>query len=287
MTKAPISVIVLTYNEKPNIRFCLESVKDLTDDIFIVDSYSTDRTLEIAKNFTDKIYQNAWVDWAHQRNWALDNLPLAHEWVFFLDADERLTPELCQEIQATLAQPNDNFNGYYIKRNFYFLGKWLKHSGYQRDYILRFIRKNKARSIGSGAREYVTVEGELSQLKYPMIHEDHKDVGFWIEKHNKLALLEAREMVRLAAKEGITAQQGQLSKKKVEHEKKIWLREKLYIHIPLFIRPFIYFFYRYIYQLGFLDGKEGFIYCFLHGLWYPFLVDAKYLELKKGHQGNA
>ena len=286
MAMAPVSVIILTYNEELNIRFCLESVTELTDDIFIVDSYSTDKTLEIAQNFTDKIYQNAWVDWAHQRNWSLDNLPLSHDWVFFLDADERLTSELCQEIQATLSKSNEHFDGYYIKRNFYFLGKWLRHSGYQKDYILRFIRKDKARSIGSGAREYVIVEGELSKLTHPMIHEDHKDLGFWIEKHNKLAFLEARELVRLIKKEGITSQKGQFPKK-IEHGKRIWLREKLYIHIPLFIRAFIYFLYRYIYQLGFLDGREGFIYCFLHGLWYPFLVDAKYLEIKKENEGNA
>jgi glycosyltransferase involved in cell wall biosynthesis len=122
MKKAPVSVIILTFNEEVNIRACLASVKDLTDEIFIVDSFSTDKTLEIAGEYTDKIYQNAWVHWAHQRNWALDNLPLTYDRVLFLDADERLTSELCQEIKKVLGNGNALHDGFYIKRNFFFSG---------------------------------------------------------------------------------------------------------------------------------------------------------------------
>lgn len=281
MEKAPVSVIILTYNEEVNIRACLESAKDLTDEIFIVDSFSTDRTLEIAREYTEKIYQNAWVHWAHQRNWALDNLPLNTDWVLFLDADERLTPELCQEIAETLAgKDNPLVQGYYIKRNFYFLGRWLKHGGYKADYILRLLKKTQARSVGSGAREYVTITGEIGRLQSPMLHEDKKELSFWIDKHNKLATLESQELLRWDNKKDLTNKAPATQKRKIEHGFKIWLREKVWVRMPLFIRPLFYFVYRYIVQLGFLDGKEGLIYCFLHGLWYPFLVDAKYLELK-------
>jgi glycosyltransferase involved in cell wall biosynthesis len=286
MIQAPVSIIILTYNEEPNIRFCLESVKNLTDEIFVVDSYSTDGTLEIVRGYTTKIYQNAWVDWAYQRNWALNNLPISYEWVLFLDADESLSDQLCQEIRTTLSDQNKSFDGYYIKRIFYFLGKRLKHSGYQADYILRLIKKDEARSIGSGAREYVTIAGDLAYLKHIMIHEDHKDIGFWIDKHNKLASLEARELFRLEAKKGITSKKEIITTKKIEHGKQIWLREKIWVRLPLLLRPFIYFLYRYVWQLGVLDGKEGFIICFLHGLWYQFLIDVKYLELRKGVKNN-
>ena len=105
MEKAPVAVIILTYNEEVNIRSCLESVQDFTDEIFLVDSFSTDRTMEIAREFTDKIYQNPWVHWAHQRNWALDNLPISYEWVFFLDADERLTSDLRMASMPSRLQP--------------------------------------------------------------------------------------------------------------------------------------------------------------------------------------
>jgi len=286
MEKAPVSVIILTYNEEANIRACLESCRDLTEEIFIVDSFSTDRTIELAREYTEKIYQNAWVHWAHQRNWALDNLPISYEWVLFLDADERLTDALKQEIARTLVDRNQSVEGYLIKRNFYFLGRWLKHGGYQADYILRLIRRKQARSIGSGAREYVTVLGELGRLKNPMIHEDKKDLAFWIDKHNKLAMLEAEESVRIELQPGLTDKPIYQAKRKMEHRFRILLREKVWVRMPLFIRPLFYFFYRYIVQLGFLDGKEGLIYFFLHGLWYPFLVDAKYLELKKGLHKN-
>lgn len=284
MEITPVAVIILTYNEEVNIRSCLESVKDFTGEIFIVDSFSTDKTLEIAREYTAKIYQNPWVDWACQRNWALDNLPLAADWVLFLDADERLSPELGQEIVEALNREVPRVDGFYIKRNFYFLGKWLKHAGYQADYVLRLVKKNRARSLGSGAREYVTVQGPIGQLKSPMIHEDKKDLTFWINKQNRLASLEALETLGLEANPEATGVMGKWQSgenRRVEHRWQIWLREKVWARMPKFVRPLCYFFYRYFFQLGFLDGKEGLIYCFLHGLWYPFLIDAKYLELKR------
>jgi len=286
MEKAPISVIILTYNDEANIRACLESCRDLTDEIFIVDSFSTDRTLELAREYTGKIYQNAWVHWAHQRNWAMDNLPISNEWVFFLDSDERLTDELKQEIVNTLTGNYQLLEGYYIKRNFYFLGRWLKHGGYQSDYILRLIRKDKGRVIGIGPREYVTLEGRIGKLRAPMLHEDKKNLSFWIEKHNMYSSLDAQEVLKVAASKGLAQHSAGQETRKIEHGSKVWLREKIWARLPILFRPIGYFFYRYFFQLGFLDGKEGLIYCFLHGLWYPFLVDAKYFELKKGLQNN-
>ncbi|MFZ5448842.1 MAG: glycosyltransferase family 2 protein [Thermodesulfobacteriota bacterium] len=277
--QCPVSVIILTYNEEVNIAHCLKSALLLSNEVFVVDSYSTDQTLEIARRFTDKIYQNPWIHWAVQRNWALDNLPLPHEWVLFLDADERLSKELCQEIKDALKHSDQGVEGYYIKRNFYFLGKWLKYGGYRKDFILRLVKKDKARSVGSGAREYVTLKGGLGRLKYPMIHDDHKDLGFWIDKHNRLAKLEAEELLRMTDKQGQSGVTINSDTKKIEHSFRIWLREKIWIRMPIFIRPFFYFIYRYFFQLGILDGKVGFVYCFLHALWYNLLVDAKYYEI--------
>jgi glycosyltransferase involved in cell wall biosynthesis len=281
MTTAPVAVIILTYNEEVNLRSALESVKDLTDEIFIVDSFSTDKTLEIAREYTDKIYQNAWVHWAHQRNWALDNLPISYNWVLFLDADERLSGDLCREIADTFAAGPPRVNGFYIKRNFYFLGRWLKYGGYQRDFILRLIHKDKARSIGSGSVEYVTVEGDLGRLRSPMIHEDKKDLSFWIEKQNKNSTLAAQEIFKIDAKRGLLSKYASNKQRKIEHSARIWIRENFWYRMPHLIRPFFSFFYRYFLQIGFLDGKEGFIYYFLHGLWYRLLIDAKYLEIIK------
>lgn len=281
MNKCPVSVVVLTYNEEINLRACLASVVDLTADIFMVDSFSTDKTLEIAREYTPHIYQNSWVDFAQQRNWALDHLPLPHEWVLFLDADERLTPELGREIKEILAGPAAAVEGYYIKRNFYFLGKRLKYGGYQRDYILRLVKRSKARLRGRGVREYVAIRGAVGYLKYPMIHEDRKDLGFWIDKHNKYASWEAQELIRLQAYQGLLNGGRPAGDGKIEHYGKIWWREKVWVKLPILIRPLFYFFYRYVIQLGFLDGKAGLIYTFLHGFWYQFLIDAKYYEQKE------
>lgn len=282
MLNAPVSVIILTYNEEVNLRACLESVRDLTDEIFIVDSFSTDKTLEIAREYTQKIYQNPWVHFAHQRNWALDNLPISYDWVFFLDADERLTPELCKEIADIWRNGSPPYAGFYIKRNFYFLGRLLKHGGYHSDFILRLIRKDKGRVIaGSGVREYMTITGRVGKLQNPMLHKDNKDLSFWIAKHNKYSDLEAMETLSMKSHPGFKQKGSDGDKTALEHRFKIWLREKVWLRLPLLIRPLFYFCYRYIIQLGFLDGKEGLIYCFLHGLWYPFLIDAKCLELKK------
>jgi glycosyltransferase involved in cell wall biosynthesis len=288
MAMAPVSVIILTYNEEANIPSCIESVRDLTDDIFIVDSYSTDNTLEVARQYTDKIYQNTWVHFAHQRNWAMENLPISHEWVLFLDADERLTEELRHEIEGVIST-SENY-GFYIKRHFYFLKRWIKHGGNQSDYILRLIRKDHAHVTQKGAWEYFVVQGNLGYLKNPILHEDQKGLTFWIDKHNNYSSIEAKELhnynLRNVNKRNKNEQPDKRSTH-IERQTKIWLRENIWIRLPLFIRPFFYFMYRYIFKLGFLDGKEGFIYCFLHGLWYPLLVDAKYLEIKKENEGNA
>lgn len=285
MGKTPVSIIVLTYNEEANIRSCLESLKDFTDEIFLLDSFSTDKTLEIAREYTEKIFQNPFVDWVQQRNWAFNNLPFSYQWIFVLDADEQLTKELCLEISTTLASSIQKYDGYYIKRNFIFLGKWLKYGGNQKDFILRLMKKDKARYVTtSGFREKIVVDGTIGLLTSPMLHEDHKYLGAWIEKQNLRADIDAREIHNKQEK---FSNSSLFKKENVEHFYRIWLQEKIWTRLPSLIRPFIKFVYHYFLRLGFLDGKEGFIYWFLIGLWYPLLVDAKCLELSRKSSKSA
>jgi glycosyltransferase involved in cell wall biosynthesis len=282
MRSSPVAIIILTYNEEANLRSCLESIKDFFDEIFLVDSFSTDKTLEIAREYTDKIYQNPFVDWVQQRNWALENLPFSYDWALFLDADERLTRELCVEISNTVKATDQSFDGYYIRRNFYFLGRWLKHGGYQKDYVLRLIKKDKAHFVATGGfREKIVLTGKMGTLTNPMLHEDHNQLTIWIQKQDKRATMDAKEMV---ARQAVISKTELFDKKHLEHYYRIWLQEKIWPRLPLFIRPFIRFLYNYILRLGFLDGKEGFVYWFLMALWYPLLVDAKYLELIKAKE---
>ncbi len=273
--KPPLTIVILTFNEEINLPGALESVVAWADQVFVVDSFSTDKTLEIARKYEAQIFQNIWVDWATQRNWALDNLPIKNEWVLFLDADERVSPELAEEIRETLINVPNEICGFYVKRKFVFLGKWLRHGGLFPNFILRLVRKDKTRVKMIGAWEYFRVHGETLKMNNSVIHKDNKTLTHWINKHNQYADNEAKA-IRENKKYIEIGSNGEL-----ERKQKVKLRGYIWNRLPLLQRSFFPFFTRYVIQRGFLDGIEGFIYYFLHDLWYPFLVDTKVLELKK------
>ncbi|MEK7635660.1 MAG: glycosyltransferase family 2 protein [Patescibacteria group bacterium] len=256
--KAPISVIILTYNEEIHIERLLKNIADFADEIFIVDSYSTDKTLEIAKKYGVKIIQHEFENQAQQFNWALDNLEIKNEWILRLDADEYLTPELKKEIKENFSA---TVNGYYMKRRVYFMGRWIKHGGYYPTWILRLFRKGKARSEQRKIDEHIVLlEGKTGRFKNDFADENKKDLTFWIEKHNNYSSKEATDV--------LIGNYGRGCK-------------KYYYRLPIFFRVCVYFCYRYFIRLGFLDGKEGLIFHFLQGFWYRFLVDAKIYEKRK------
>jgi glycosyltransferase involved in cell wall biosynthesis len=275
----PLSVIILTYNEELNISQALNSVKDWAEEIIVLDSGSTDGTIKLAENLGAKIFHRTFDNYANQRNYALRELPIQNEWILFLDADEYLTEELKKEISETLK--STDCNGFYLKRRFYFLGKWIKHGGYYPTWILRLFKKEKGH-IEREINEHFVIKGKVGYLKNDFVDNNHKSITEWIDKHNKYATYEAEELLKFSQrkKSGKKDEFADLSGSQAQ--KKRWIREHIWNPLmPPLIRPFIYFFYRYIIRLGFLDGKAGFIYHFLQGLWYPFLIDVKYLELKR------
>lgn len=265
MTKTPLSIIILTYNEEVNLENCLKNIFGWADEIFIVDSYSTDKTLEIAKKYGAKIFQHPFENQAVQFNWALDNLKVKNEWILRLDADEYLTPELKGEIaqaltNADLTQTNAEINGYYIKRRVYFMGKWIKYGGYYPAWILRLFRKGKGKSELRKVDEHIVLnEGKAGKLKNDFIDDNKKDLTWWISKHNDYASREAADF--LVGNLGVS-------------------KKRYYYALPMFCRAFLYFIYRYFIRLGFLDGKAGLIFHFLQGFWYRFLVDVKIYEAR-------
>lgn len=275
MTKLPVSVVILAYNEEKNIENCLKSVYKWAEEIFIVDSYSTDRTVEIARRYTDKIYKNKFIGYPNQRNWALDNLPFFNEWAFFLDADERPTQELRAEIRNMLTEIAPDIGGFYIKRKFIFMGKWIKHGGYYPAWLLRLFRYKVARCREREIDEHFVVRGKTLRLKHDIIHEDQRGITFWIDRHNQYATLETREQIKTKNKKLPKVYSNS------NIEKKRLIKRTIWEHLPQMFRPFLYFFYRYILRCGFLDGKAGFIYHFLHGFWYPLLIDIKMKEMEK------
>ena len=276
--KSSISVIILTYNEEIHIERLLKNIGDWADEVFIVDSYSVDRTLEIAKKYGAAIIQHPFENQAQQFNWALDNLEIRNDWILRLDADEYLTKELKEEISFYLNPLTPRFarlrfrlgfgekeisssmevNGYYIKRRVYFMGRWIKHGGYYPAWFLRLFRKGKAKSEQRAMDEHIVLlEGKAEKLKNDFIDDNKKDLTWWINKHNNFSSREAAE-----------ALSGNYGRGK----------KKFYYWLPLFCRAFVYFIYRYFFRFGFLDGKEGLIFHFLQGFWYRFLIDAKIYE---------
>jgi glycosyltransferase involved in cell wall biosynthesis len=267
MTEKMVTFIILTLNEEHDLDECLKSV-EAGADIIVVDSFSNDKTLDIASEYTNNIYQNKWVSFAKQREWAMQNTRINTEWVMFIDADERLTKLLIEEIyDFILSNPKEN--GCYIRRRFIFGGKWLKHGGYYPCSELRLMRKSKVQFLdeGGGARERFLIDGEKCELKEDMFHVYDKSFQHWISKHSKLALLEAKYS-NSGAKPEVIEGLGI----------KVWIRTVVWENLPGLFRPFLLFIYRYIIRLGILDGKMGFYYCFLHDLWYPILVDFYSME---------
>ncbi|MEM5777298.1 MAG: glycosyltransferase family 2 protein [Candidatus Aenigmatarchaeota archaeon] len=274
LVNVPVSVIILTLNEEANIEYCLKSVYNWSDDIHIVDSFSVDNTISLAMKYTKNIHKVKEAHWADLRNWAIRNLQLKHEWVLFLDADERLTEELKREIYETLKR-SPEVNGFYIKRRFIFLGKWLKHGGLYVK-VLRLFRHKFAEYIAEGDVEYAIVKGKVGLMKYDIIHEDRKGIFKWTEKHNKISDRAAKQYLA-----------GQTLPKKYEKDieleggRRTWMKYALWEKIPLPLQPFLIFIYHYFFRLGFLDGLEGLIYALLQGFWYRLLIYAKVLEAQK------
>ena len=284
--KAPVSVVVPVRNEAGNLPRCLEQLQ-WADEVFVVDSASTDGTVEAALRAGAKVAQFQWNGrYPKKKNWALKNLPFRNEWVLMVDADELVTPELAAEIGRAVAAPGPEV-GFYINRRFMFMGKWIRHCGYYPSWNLRLIKKGRGeyermaqtgdtRSGDNEVHEHMVCDGPTGWLKNDMIHEAFATIDVFMEKHNRYSNWEA-----LVQEEGWA---GGLRGNPFGHalERRRFIK-RLARHLPG--RPWLRFVYSYILRLGFLDGREGYIFCRLLGI-YEFLCVAKYRELKAGRSAR-
>lgn len=204
----------------------------------------------------------------------MDNLPFKYEWVLHLDADECLTPALREEIGHLVSVSDDILDGYYIKRRFMWMGRWLRYGRQYPGAELRLFRRHLVRVMDAGHREYIALRGRIGILKNDMIHESFKGLSRWIEKHNKYSSWEAHELL---SRKGISNLSSLDPGEMLERKTRVWQR-KMLNRMPSLARPFLRFAYRYILQLGFLDGVPGFLYYLAHDLWYPLLIEAKFME---------
>jgi len=286
MNKLPITVIVLVYNESKNIFDCLKSVSDLTDNIIVVDSNSTDNTLEIASKFGVKVYNHPFENYAKQRNWALNNVQIDHDWVMNVDADHRIMPEMVEELKAHFKNgiPND-INGFLASRRTMFLNKWIRHGGHYPVYHGIIFRKGKGICEEKEYDQHFLITGNTLVLKSNVIDIITDSLTTFIARHNKWATLEAQDALQLESDMYSDAQVVKPNKNGNLMEKRRYQRLKYYSY-PLFTRTYIYFVYRFFFKFGFLDGKEGVIFHILQGFWFRFLVDAKIYEMRNIKQNE-
>lgn len=275
-----LSVIILTYNEEIHIRRCLENVKQFASKVYVVDCFSIDRTAQIAKELGAEVIEHEWPgNQAEQFNWALDNLPITTEWILRLDADEYLLPGLIEELLEKLPVIPESVSALSLSLARAFCGKILHHGIVNNIRIIRIFRKGKARYEKRLIDEHLSVlSGETIDMKNQFVDDNRMPIGLFIDKHNGYATREAALL--LDAEYHLTNMDSLPQDYGREVEKKRTQKAR-YARMPLFWRAFGYFVYRYIIKLGFLDGKEGFLWDFLQGWWYRTLVDAKVYEIKK------
>lgn len=276
----PISILIPIKNEAVNLPRCLASVA-WADEVFVVDSQSTDGSQRIAEEHGAKVVQFQFNGtWPKKKNWALEHLPFQHEWAFILDADEVLPPEAEGEFRRIVTQKDHPVSGYWINRRFMFMGKWLKHAYYP-NWNLRLFKHRLGRyekltdvETASGdneVHEHVVVQGATGYLKTEMDHYAFPSVEVFVEKHNRYSNWEAR----VALDAYLRGSREQLQMRSVG-----WRRKLKQLSQGLPFRGLLRFLYVYVWQCGFLDGREGYYFARLHG-FYEFLSVTKTYELKK------
>ncbi len=249
-----IDAFVITKNEELNLPHCLRALAGWTRRVFVVDSGSTDRTCDIARELGAEVVEHAWEGYAAQKNWAIDTLPLEADWILIVDADEVITPRLRDELVAIAERPAGDVreNGFYINRLFYFLGKPIRHCGYYPSWNLRFFKRGRGRYEDRAVHEHLLVDEPIGWIKTPMLHEDHRGLEDYIAKHNHYSTLEAR---------AIAEDDGELAASLTGNalERRRWIKRHVYRRLPA--KWLFRFLYMYVFRLGVLDGLNGFRFC--------------------------
>ena len=274
---ADLTTIILTFNEEKNIANSINSVKNLSKRIVVVDSYSTDKTVEIAKSLGVEVIQHPFENQAKQFIYAIDYLTINTQWIMRLDADEMISIDAVKEIEdICLTNKNTDINGIVVRFEVNFLGKKLRHGGIYPFRKMIVYKKDKGYMEDRAMDEHIVLkEGKSIELKHDSYHRDYKDLNAWIDKHNKYSSREVKDYFL----------NTNLESKQLNKSAKIkrFIKFNIYYKLPLGTRAHLYYLYRYYFKMGFLDGKEGKIIAFMQAYWYRFLVDAKIFEKKNNN----
>lgn len=285
---ADIAVVILTHNESLHIKRAIEAVRPFAKEVFLIDSYSTDGTVEIAQAAGATVLQNPWVNYSKQFAWGLENAPITATWVMRLDADEVVEPDLAREILDKLPHLPADVAGINLDRRHVFMGRWIKHGGRFPLTLLRIWRHGQGRIEDRWMDEHIVISGGRT-VKFNGGFSDVnlKDITFFTTKHNAYATREALDILirkydLLAADEALSSESASF-----QAAVKRFVKERIYNRMPFWLSTMLYFQYRYFIQLGFLDGRPGLIYHFLQGYWYRFLVGVKTVEFERELAGLA
>ena len=276
------SIIILTFNEEVHLPRLLESIKDLQAKIFILDSGSTDETLNIAKTYGAEIKNNVFINHPKQWDFALKNFNIVTPWTIGLDADQVVSPELFDQLKHFRDTDFENVNGIYFNRKNYFQGSWIRYGGYYPIYLLKMFRTGVGYSdLNENMDHRFIVQGKTIIWKKGHLLEENlkeNDIDFWFKKHEKYSDLIAHEEIERMQKLRIQTLKPSLWGN--PDEKKAWLK-RLWWKLPLGLRPYLYYSYRMVFQLGILDHKTARKFHYLQGLWFRKLVDKKIVALKR------
>lgn len=267
-----MTAMIFTLNEEIHLPSCMASLAGC-DDIVVIDSFSTDRTEEICRGSGIRFFQHAFEGFGMQRNWAIDHTEPKHEWILMLDADERVTPELLEELRNVATSSQTDIGAYRVKRRFHMWGRWLRYSSLYPSYIVRLVRKGRVRYINRGHAETQDVEGDIRELRHDLIDENLKGIDAWFERQNRYSAKDAEFEL---TSERVPMQWGHLYSRDPLARRAALKR----IAMSLPGRPLLYFFYSYFIRGGFLDGYDGLVFCLMRALYQGMVVVKKH-DLRK------
>ncbi|WP_436487011.1 glycosyltransferase family 2 protein [Chitinophaga sp. ARDCPP14] len=281
-----IAVVILTFNESLHLARCLENLRQITDELYVIDAFSTDDTVAIAERYGAKVFQRKWVNYANQFQWALDHCGIETPWIMRMDADEYLEPGLVKEIRQRMDKVPDGITGIYIRRKVLFKGKWIRFGGFYPHTLLRIWRNGVGSIEQRWMDEHIVLsDGATMLFKEHIVDDNLNSIHWWVNKHNNYAI---REMVDLLnIRYGFWQTDERLLRESgTQAKRKRFLKEKVYASMSPGMRASLYFLFRYILRYGFLDGYKGFLFHFMQGYWYRLLVDVNVQEFQQKLDGN-
>ena len=261
--RAPVTAMVFTLNEELHLPSCLVSL-EWCDQVIVVDSFSTDTTESIARGVGAEFVQHAFKGFGNQRNWALEHVAVRNDWVLILDADERVPPELANELTRIASRKPEDVGAYRVRRRFYMWGRWLKHSGLYPSWLVRFIHKDRVRYVNRGHAETQEVKGEILDLDNDLIDENLKGIDEWFERQNRYSRHEAEYELARTDTEWLSVFSAEPLRRRASLK---------YLVSKMPFRAFVYFVYSYFFRGGF---RDGFVFCRMKSVYQQMIAAKKY-----------